>query len=323
QAGNQTSDSSALVDFYGLNAAESYTAVLLRTVNGVSSDVGGSSSLNGNTIENVNLAWTNLKATEPFDNYVLTAESGNAVNNAVSGNGIVGTGYNDTFFATLGTDIYNGGGGTTIVSGERVWSSTGGLDIVDYKLAGSTAIKVDLSLATAQNTGFGTHTFVNIEGIAGSSGNDTFTDNSADNYFEGRGGNDTFNLVNGGNDTLMYKLLNSSNPTGGNGSDIVNGFTVGTWEATPNADRIDLGELLQGYTPTVNGQYAAQYINGVATIASGDRIANYLKVEVSGDNTLVEIDRSGSGANYSTLLTLNGVHTDLATLLANHQITLV
>ncbi|MBJ8506864.1 VCBS repeat-containing protein, partial [Acinetobacter seifertii] len=320
QSGNQTSDSSALVDFYGLNANETYTAVLLRNVNGVSQDVGGVSSIGGFTIENVNAGWTGLTTANAYDSYVLTAESGTAVNNANIGNGIIGTGYNDTFFATLGTDIYQGGGGSTIISGVKTWSNTGGLDIVDYKLAGSTAITVDLSNTGAQNTGFGTATFKNIEGIAGTSGNDAFTDNSGNNYFNGRGGNDTFNLNNGGHDTLMYKLLSSTDATGGNGSDVVNGFHVGTVEATPDTDIIDVRDLLIGYTADSDG--AAHYINGVATMDAGETIANYLNVSVSGGVTTVSIDRDGTGGAYSytTLLTLNNVDTTLEKLLANHQI---
>ncbi|WP_313298695.1 type I secretion C-terminal target domain-containing protein [Diaphorobacter sp.] len=323
QSGNQTNDSSALVDFYGLDPAKTYSLVLLTHVNGTSQDVGGVHAVGANTIEHYSDAWHGFQPGAANAAYILTAEGSDSSANANIGNGIVGTGYNDTFFATLGTDIYNGAGGTVEVSGVKSWSNTGGLDIVDYKLAGNTAISVDLSYEGAQNTGFGIHTFKNIEGIAGSSGNDTFTDDAGNNFFEGRGGNDTFNLIHGGNDTLMYKLLNAADSTGGNGQDVVNGFTVGTWEATANADRIDLADLLVGYTPTVNGKYAAKYVNGIATIEAGDRITSYLKVEVSGGNTLVEIDRSGTGQNFTTLVTLNDVQTDLATLLANHQITLI
>ncbi|MDC5568845.1 FG-GAP-like repeat-containing protein, partial [Acinetobacter baumannii] len=325
QSGNQTSDSSAIVDFYGLNANESYTAVLLRNIGGVSQDVGGVSSIGGYSIENVNAAWTGLKAGAATSAFVLTAESGTASNDANKiGNdglgGIVGTGYNDTFFATLGNDVYQGGGGTTIVSGERVWSNTGGIDIVDYKLAGSAAITVDLSNTAAQNTGFGTATFKNIEGIAGGSGNDTFTGNSVNNYFEGRGGNDTFNLASGGQDTLIYKLLDSANATGGNGHDTVNGFFVGTVEATSNADIINVKDLLVGYTADADG--AAHYINGTATLDSGETIGNYLKVTVTGGNTVLSIDRDGAanGSSYTDLITLNNVDTTLEKLLANHQI---
>ncbi|MDQ9037261.1 Ig-like domain-containing protein, partial [Acinetobacter seifertii] len=320
QSGNQTNDSTAIVDFYNLDASKTYSAVILRQKNNTAADVGGVSTVGSNTVEIVNAAWADLKAAESNHAYVLTTEASNNVADANKGNGIVGTGYNDTFFATLGNDIYNGGGGTTTISGVKSWSNTGGLDIVDYKLAGSTAIVVDLSNTSAQNTGFGIATFKNIEGIAGGSGNDTFTSNSANNYFEGRGGNDTFNLATGGQDTLMYKLLSSTDATGGNGSDIVNGFTIGTVEATPNADIINVKELLIGYTADSDG--AAHYINGTPTIDSGDTITNYLKLVSSGGNTLVQIDRDGTGSAYgfTTIVTLNNVQTNLETLLANHQI---
>jgi hypothetical protein len=320
QSGNQTNDSSAIVDFFGLSPTGTYTAVLLRSVNGVSSDVGGlGGTPNGNIVENVNSAWTGLTTGAANHAYVLTAEAGNAANNANTGNGIVGTGYNDTLFATRGTDIYDGGGGTVTISGQESWSNTGGQDIVDYKLAGNTAITVNLSLAAAQNPGLGTATFIHIEGIAGASGNDVFTDNAADNIFNGRGGSDTFNLVNGGRDTLLYERL-STDAVGGNGVDTVNGFTVGTYEATPNADRLDVSALLNGYAADADGP--AHYINGVAVIDVGDNIADYLSVTQAGGNTIINIDRDGAGGAYqpTALVTLNGVSATLQTLLANHQI---
>ncbi|WP_233871715.1 Ig-like domain-containing protein [Paraburkholderia adhaesiva] len=319
QSGNQTNDSTAIVDFYGLDANQTYSAVLLNSVNGVSADVGGAENLGGNTIENVNVAWTDLAPAAANHAYVLTAQAGDTASNATTGNGIVGTGYNDTFFATAGAAAYDGGGGTTTVSGVESWSNTGGMDIVDYKLAGSTALSIDLSLTTAQNTGFNTATFVNIEGIAGGSGNDRFIDGSgAYEQFEGRGGNDYFDLVHGGHDTLLYKVLDNSNATGGNGADTVDHFMVGTWEATANADRIDLKDLLIGYQEGAG----AKYINGVATIDASDNIGDYLQVTHNNGNTIVSIDRDGHGGAFSStaLVVLNGVETDLQTLLANHQI---
>ncbi|MDR2155513.1 MAG: FG-GAP-like repeat-containing protein [Burkholderiaceae bacterium] len=323
QAGSQTSDSRALVDFYGLDASETYTAVLLRNIGGAQQNVGGVGAAGGFNIQNVNAAWTGLHAGAPTDAYVFTAEAGNASNDANIGKGIVGTGYNDTFFATLGNDVFNGGGGTSGLSdNDRQWSNTGGVDIVDYKLANNVAISVDLSNTGAQNTGFGAAVFVNIEGIAGANGQDVFTDNAGDNVFNGRGGNDTFNLLGGGRDTLLYEPVgNAASGTGGNGADRVNGFTVGLYEATDNADRLDISQLLVGYTPDANG--AAHYLNGVATIDAGDRIADFVSVAQSGGNTTISIDRDGLGNAYvsTELLALNGVaDTSLAELLANHQI---
>ncbi|MRR50592.1 MAG: Ig-like domain-containing protein [Rhodocyclaceae bacterium] len=323
QSGNQTSDSSALVDFYGLSASETYTAVLLRNVGGSSADVGGLVTLGGNMIENVNAGWTNLSTEHAYEAYVLTAEAGTASNNATTGNGIIGTGYNDTFFATLGSDTFEGGGGTTSISDSRQWSDTGGQDIVDFKLAGSAAITVDLSNTSAQDTGFGTHKFSNIEGVAGGSGNDIFTDNAANNIFEGRGGNDTFYLSNGGHDTLVFENLVDADFTGGNGADHLYNFSVGTYEATPNADRLDISQLLKGYT--TDGDGAAHYINGVATIDSGETIGDYVKATDGASGTVIQVDRDGAAGSYGfeTIATLQGVHTNLETLLANHQLVVI
>ena len=330
QGGVNMNDSKGLVYFYGLDASKSYSAVLLSNANdfgGVSS-VSFDSSGTTNTIENVNASWAGLKAVEKNHAYVLTAENGDAVVDsaqaATDGSnsvGIVGTGYNDTLYATAGTHIYNGGGGSRVVSDVNVWTAEGGMDIVDYKLAGSTALNIDLSKTGMQDTGFGSARFVNIEGLAGGNGDDVFTGNTADNFFEGRGGNDTFNIGSGGQDTLLYKLINASDATGGNGSDVVNGFTVGTWEGTADTDRIDLRDLLSdsGYT----GTGSASYVNGVATLdSSAGNIADYIRVVQNGSNTEIQVDLDGTGGQFSptTLVTLNGVQTDLATLLANHQL---
>jgi len=298
QSGNQTNDSTALIDFYGLDETKTYTVKLLSTTN---------------------YEWNGLTTGATNEAYIFTAESALDINNASSGMGIIGTGYNDIFYATQGTDLYNGAGGTEIVSDVKSWSNTAGQDIVDYIYAGSEALTINLSDINYQNTGFGFTKFFNIEGIAGAKGNDVLTDNEGNNQFEGRGGNDIFNLINGGNDTLLYKLLNNADALGGNDSDVVNGFHIGTWEATSNADRIDLSELLVDYNDSIT---PATYINGMPTLASDAEIRNYLTVESDGINTTISIDRDGGGNTYSStvLITLNNVDSTLEKLLANHQI---
>ncbi|ELV3459270.1 Ig-like domain-containing protein, partial [Enterobacter hormaechei] len=300
QSGIGSNDTSALVSFYGLDPNETYSAEIVKITNGVSD----------------NVTWTGLDAGNGKEGYVLTAE---AATGGHSGT-ITGTGYNDTFIAEDGTYTYNGSGGWNTHSDYDTWSNTGGMDVVDYRNATS-GITVDLRLSTAQDTGFGTTRLLNIEGINGSDYDDVITGNSGDNQFEGRGGNDTFNIGSGGIDTLLYKLINASDATGGNGSDVVNGFTVGTWEGTADTDRIDLRDLLSdsGYT----GTGSASYVNGVATLdSSAGNIADYIRVVQNGSNTEIQVDLDGTGGQFTptTLVTLNGVQTDLATLLANHQL---
>ncbi|MFX2646444.1 Ig-like domain-containing protein [Enterobacter hormaechei] len=300
QSGIGSNDTSALVSFYGLDPNETYSAEIVKITNGVSD----------------NVTWTGLDAGNGKEGYVLTAE---AATGGHSGT-ITGTGYNDTFIAEDGTYTYNGSGGWNTHSDYDTWSNTGGMDVVDYRNATS-GITVDLRLSTAQDTGFGTTRLLNIEGINGSNYDDVITGNSGDNQFEGRGGNDTFNIGSGGHDTLLYKLINASDATCGNGSDVVNGFTVGTWEGTADTDRIDLRDLLSdsGYT----GTGSASYVNGVATLdSSAGNIADYIRVVQNGSNTEIQVDLDGTGGQFTptTLVTLNGVQTDLATLLANHQL---
>ncbi|EFH6684120.1 Ig-like domain-containing protein [Escherichia coli] len=309
QSGMGVNDTSALVNFYGLNAGETYNAVLIKSTGTTASNID----------QTVNTSWGGLQATDATHAYDLSAEAGTASNNGK----FVGTGYNDTFFATAGTDTYDGSGGWVYSSGTGTWLANGGMDVVDFRLS-TVGVTANLSVTTAQATGFNTSTFTNIEGISGSNFNDTLTGSSGDNQLEGRGGNDTLNIGNGGHDTLLYKLLNASDATGGNGSDVVNGFTVGTWEGTADTDRIDIRELLQGSGYTGNGK--ASYVNGVATLdAQAGNIGDFVKVTQSGSDTIVQIDRDGTGGTFATtnVVTLTGVHTDLATLLANHQLMVV
>ncbi|HBM2063645.1 TPA: Ig-like domain-containing protein [Escherichia coli] len=309
QSGMGVNDTSALVNFYGLNAGETYNAVLIKSTGTTASNID----------QTVNTSWGGLQATDATHAYDLSAEAGTASNNGK----FVGTGYNDTFFATVGTDTYDGSGGWVYSSGTGTWLANGGMDVVDFRLS-TVGVTANLSSTAAQATGFNTSTFTNIEGISGSNFNDTLTGSSGDNQLEGRGGNDTLNIGNGGHDTLLYKLLNASDATGGNGSDVVNGFTVGTWEGTADTDRIDIRELLQGSGYTGNGK--ASYVNGVATLdAQAGNIGDFVKVTQSGSDTIVQIDRDGTGGTFAAtnVVTLTGVHTDLATLLANHQLMVV
>ncbi|HGT5006847.1 TPA: Ig-like domain-containing protein [Escherichia coli] len=309
QSGMGVNDTSALVNFYGLNAGETYNAVLIKSTGTTASNID----------QTVNTSWGGLQATDATHAYDLSAEAGTASNSGK----FVGTGYNDTFFATAGTDTYDGSGGWVYSSGTGTWLANGGMDVVDFRLS-TVGVTANLSSTAAQATGFNTSTFTNIEGISGSNFNDTLTGSSGDNQLEGRGGNDTLNIGNGGHDTLLYKLLNASDATGGNGSDVVNGFTVGTWEGTADTDRIDIRELLQGSGYTGNGK--ASYVNGVATLdAQAGNIGDFVKVTQSGSDTIVQIDRDGTGGTFAAtnVVTLTGVHTDLATLLANHQLMVV
>jgi hypothetical protein len=103
-------------------------------------------------------------------------------------------------------------------------------------------------------------------------------------------------------DTLIYHLLNANDATGGN---ISNGATD-NWTnfSLAQGDKIDIGDLLVGW----NGQNAT--------------LGNYLTVTTSGNNTVIAIDRDGTGNTYhsTNLITLENVHTTLDELVQQNHI---
>ncbi|MGX9870918.1 Ig-like domain-containing protein [Enterobacter mori] len=313
-----SSNSMGLVSFFGLDPNEVYSVQMLRITDGQANHIGATGSIGGYTNGTVNENWGGLTTGKAHDSYVLTAESGSAANNTSGNSGIIGTGYNDTFFGSAGNDTYNGGGGwNQIVSGKPVWSETAGMDVVDYSRSTSA---VNANLWTGTATGNGTDKLLSIEGLVGSNQQDTFTDNSANNLFDGRGGNDAFYLVNGGNDTLMYKVLAgmSNDGTGGNGHDTIHGFKVGNLVKDSDADLLDMSELLD-YKGSVSffeddGKLELDY--------SSRGVLDYVKVEVVGSDTVISIDRDGQGGQhgFTQVVTLADVQTDLVTLLQNNQI---
>ncbi|MBS7442560.1 BapA/Bap/LapF family large adhesin [Enterobacter sp. 120016] len=94
-------------------------------------------------------------------------------------------------------------------------------------------------------------------------------------------------------DTLIYQVLNSTvgNATGGNVSSTAGDHWTGF--SLAQGDKIDIGDLLVGW-------------NG-----SASTLGNYLHVTNSNGNTVISIDRDGTGSTYTntTLVTLDGVQT--------------
>ncbi|MGT8858800.1 BapA/Bap/LapF family large adhesin [Enterobacter sp. 186315] len=101
-------------------------------------------------------------------------------------------------------------------------------------------------------------------------------------------------------DTLIYNVLNTAagNGTGGNGTgDHWTNFSIS------QGDKIDIGDLLVGW----NGQTST--------------LGNYLHVTASGNNTVISIDRDGTGTAYANtnLVTLDNVQTTFDELVNQHH----
>ena len=95
-----------------------------------------------------------------------------------------------------------------------------------------------------------------------------YADDPTDNLLQGGAGNDT--LTGGaGADTAIYYLLNNTDATGGNGTDIWTDFNAA------EGDMIDVSALLSD-----------QAVNA-------SNLGNYITLEQRGDDTVVKIDRDG------------------------------
>ena len=125
-------------------------------------------------------------------------------------NQIRGSNQGDSLYGSETTDyaeLFDGRGGNDTIDGR------GGFDIARYDLSPATGgVNVNLQSGIAADGQGGTDFLQNIEGIYGTSYNDTLVGNEGNNRLEGRGGNDS---INGGlgKDTLL----------GGSGSDTLDG----------------------------------------------------------------------------------------------------
>ena len=167
------------------------------------------------------------------------------------------------------------------------------IDSFEYQLTSGTVI--DQARLDITNGSYGVE--------RGSTANDTLIGNTGNDILIGGGGNDM--LTGGaGRDVFLWENLNPIDATGGNGTDIITDFTIGMIGTDANADIIDISRLLVSFDPGTSA------------------VENFLSLTPSGGNTVINIDRDGSNLAYgpTPLVTLNGVTTDLATLLANNQI---
>ncbi|RKG47111.1 type I secretion C-terminal target domain-containing protein, partial [Acinetobacter cumulans] len=152
-------------------------------------------------------------------------------------------------------------------------------DQFTYKLV---APNGDTSVAHLNiETGYEYNTSIGNDVITSSVGNDVYTTNA-------------------GADTVIFKLLNTAEATGGNGHD--------TWTDFKKADgdKIDISALLQGQNVTASN------------------IGNYVSVAKDGHgNTIISIDRDGQGSTFNgktELLTLKNTDVTLQELLDNNHL---
>lgn len=240
------------------------------------------------------------------DNDTLDGGDGNDV--------LAGGDGNDIIYGQAGNDNISGGAGDDIIyelrSGTDVISGGDGIDTLDYS-GSSYAININLQTGV-QSDSYSTpssDTISGIENVIGSSGYDTITGDSYANILQGKSGNDTL-YGDGGNDSI-YGGAGLDSMYGGLGADTFIFETASAFSnidkikdfSTAQGDKIDIKELLVGYDPLTSA------------------ITDFLQITTSGANSVVKVDRDGSGSTYSLsqIATIEGVTglTDEQALLTN------
>jgi Ca2+-binding RTX toxin-like protein len=158
--------------------------------------------------------------------------------------------------------------------------------------------------------GLGTDTYRNMEGVIGSSFNDTLTGSSGNDVLKGGAGNDV--LSGGAGLDTLYGGPGADTLTGGTGKDT---FAYAKTDATgvdtitdfslADGDVLDISDLLTNYNPATPDAWIYAYDDGT--------------------KTTVAVDRDGTGSTYgfqdiAVLQGLTGPNATLAQLLANGNI---
>jgi Ca2+-binding RTX toxin-like protein len=197
-----------------LRLVQSGTDLLLQ------SDRDGAGATNGFvTVFTISNGYTGGFTAYNFDGFIgnltLTGFAGNDTITGATGNDVLSGGDgNDTLIGLGGNDTLDGGNGDDLLfggTGDDTLIGGAGTDTASYSDA-TVGVTVNLSLAGAQATGWGSDTLSGIENLVGSAFNDTLTGDSAANRIEAGLGDD---IVAGaaGNDVLF----------GGDGNDMLDG----------------------------------------------------------------------------------------------------
>jgi Ca2+-binding RTX toxin-like protein len=217
---------------------------------------------------------------------------------------------NDSLYGRAGVDVMSGGAGNdsyVVEDADDVVqeAANGGIDLVwttvNYTLAANVenvnadAINLTINGNDLNNVMFGTSAAGNTDTLNGQNGDDLLDGGRGNDILNGGIGNDVIvgdlgaDAIDGGagNDLFRY-VLNDADDLGKLGDDVITGFEVGK-------DKIDLYDLFSDFE-----------INVEDVIDDG-----FLRLQVNGNDTLLQFDKDGGGDGFVTLATLQNV-TNLA-----------
>ncbi|MFG6413489.1 VCBS domain-containing protein [Roseateles sp. DC23W] len=247
-------------------------AVTVNLLAGTASDgLGSTDTLSG--FENVQGGSGNDSLTGDNGDNLLAGNDGNDLLSGGAGN--------DTLQGGAGNDTLRGGAGNDSLDGGTQGNGSTDGDIADYSDQ-SAIVTANLATSTAAGTSIGTDTLINIEHLAGGSGNDVLTGDANANIIWGNAGNDTLN-GGAGNDTLR----------GGAGNDSVDGgadIDTLSYSDINGPVIVNLGSTTHSVTVRVNSiDYAynvlagtSQGVSQAGSTAGTDTLANIENIVGSG-----------------------------------------
>lgn len=225
---------------------------------------------------------------------------GNFGNDSLSGrdghDALFGGSGDDTLDGDWGNDqLFGGDGNDRLLPGGADDLIDGGAGLDWLIVVGGAGAYVNLSLTTAQNTGYGTDTIRDVENVEGGSGNDRLTGDAGANKLRGGAGADTLSggagadsmVGNGGSgidaarDTFVFR--SAADSAVGQSRDVIYDFVSGV-------DQFDLREIDANTVQSGNQSFAfsggSPSANGIWAVArgpdlivggdiNGDRIADF------------------------------------------------
>lgn len=249
-------------------------------------------------------------------NDVLYGKDGDDIlNGGANHDNLYGGDGDDTLNGGDGSDYIAGGGGADVMAGGAgndsyavssaddvvIEAANGGIDLIHAEVDLNLAANVENVIFDALALTVNGNNLNNIiyasdgaDGIGGGGGADTLfglddkdviNGGDGDDVIEGGDGADTMNGGNG-NDLFRYQVANPQDPNAVTdlGGDLIAGFETGK-------DKIDLYDL-----------FAAFDIEEQDVIGDG-----YLRLQVNGNDTLVQFDKDGGGNGFVTLATVQNV----------------
>ena len=251
----------------------------------------GNDTIDGGAITGGGWDLTTTKPTNP--NAVIYASAKSAVqvdlnlgiatgadgtDKLVNINFVVGSDYGDTLTGSNNTEVvelFFGRGGNDTIDGGM------GIDLADYGSGNATAVNVNLLTGIALDGLGGTDKLINIEGVIGTSKNDTLVGNDSNNYLLGSDGNDTM-TGNAGNDTLNGGLGDDYFYPGTGSDSIVGGEQRSTpWlSATGDYDRLiytstaGITVNLSTHTVEVKGETGTDTYTGIEQLRGATNAAD-------------------------------------------------